>query len=74
MEKEHHTGLIYGYYDVIIHGKSQTARYVGETSVRVGTRVAEHANSKASAIFKYVTENHLEVTLENFDIIEKGYP
>ena len=47
---EHQSVLNYGYYDVIKHGKSQTARYDGETNVRVGLREAEHANSNASAI------------------------
>ena len=73
VEKAHQSGLIYGYYDVIKHDESQTVKYIGETNVRVGTRITEHANSNASAIDKHAYENELEVKMENFEIIEKGF-
>ena len=47
---------------------------MGETNVRVGTRIEEHASNKASAICKHAASKQIEVKPENFEIIEKGFP
>ena len=74
IKKEHQSGLIYGYYDETKRDKRQSTKYIGETNVRVGTRIDEHTTCKSSAIFKHAADNHLEVKQDSFEIIEKGYP
>ena len=54
--------------------KNEETKYVGETKVRYGTRQHEHGQSdKKSAIFKFKEQSGLEVSSEDFEILEKGY-
>ena len=47
---------------------------VGETKVRFGTRRYEHCNTdKKSAIFKFKQENRIQISDEDFEIIDRGY-
>ena len=43
--------------------------------MRYGTRQHEHEHSdKKSAIFKFKEQNGLDISSEDFEILEKGYP
>ena len=65
---EHQTNLVYGF-------KHEGVRkYVGQTNVRFGSRVDQHCNTdKQSSVFKYKDTQGIDISAENFEIIEKGY-
>ena len=66
--EEHESNLVYAFH------KNEETKYVGETKVRYGTRQHEHGQSdKKSAIFKFKEQSGLEVSSEDFEILEKGY-
>ena len=66
---EHQTNLIYRFrHDGV-------TKYIGQTNVRYGTRTNQHCHSdKLSSVYKYIQEGHHDISEENFDIIDKGYP
>ena len=67
----HQTNLVHGYTP---QGEPNI-KYVGETNVRIGRRVQEHATwDKNSAIYRYSCENEQSVGMQNFKILESGYP
>ena len=66
---EHESNLIYAFR------KDEELKYIGETKVRNGTRQHEHSRTdKKSAIFKYKQQKGLDISPEDFEILEKGYP
>ena len=66
---EHESNLIYAFR------KNEETEYVGETKVRYGTRQYEHGHTdKKSAIYKYKEQKGLDISSEDFEILEKGYP
>ena len=55
--------------------ESGTTRYIGETSVRFGERIHEHQNTdKKSSVYKYIRQNNVDTSQDNFEIIDSGYP
>ena len=71
VKAEHLSGLVYGFHE---NPDSRTASYIGETKVRFGTRINDHLHSdKNSNVFKHIRKDHLEVSNENFRIIESGF-
>ena len=73
VKREHQSNLVYGYTP---RGKlSIKDGYVGETNVRLGRRSREHAEwDKSSSIYKNSRENNIEVTDDDFVVLERGYP
>ena len=73
VEYKHQTNLVYGYVP-----KNETALkegYIGQTKVRIERRTQEHAHlEKKSAIYKNSQAKNLEVSPEDFKILEKGFP
>ena len=73
VEYKHQTNLVYGYVP-----KNETALkegYIGQTKVRIERRTQEHAHlDKKSAIYKNSQAKNLEVSPEDFKILEKGFP
>ena len=66
---EHKTNLVYAFE------REDVTKYVGHTGVRFGTRTDQHCNSdKESSVYKFKEENQIEISEENFKIIDKGYP
>ena len=66
---EHETNLLYAFK----HGGVR--RYVGQTNVRFGSRVDQHCNTdKLSSVYRYKQAQGIEISAENFEVIEKGYP
>ena len=48
--------------------------YVGETNVRYGTRCYEHCHTdKESSVYKHKVAKNLEVSENDFEIVEKGF-
>ena len=71
VNKEHLSELIYGFYE---SPHSGNVSYVGETNVRFGSRSNEHLNTdKNSAIFKFIRQNNLAASQNNFRILESGF-
>ena len=66
---EHETDLIYAFRHEGI------TKYVGQTNVRFGTRVSQHCDTdKLSSVYKFKEDNRIQISEENFEIIDKGYP
>ena len=66
---EHESDLIYGFQ------QNEETEYVGETRVRFKTRQHEHRHTdKKSAIFKFKQRLGLDISEDDFRILEKGYP
>ena len=73
---EHESDLVYHYGCNFSDESdcSSESNYVGETNVRVGTRVYEHGNTdRASAIYKHSRNASHEVDNSNFKIVGRGY-
>ena len=69
----HQTNLVYGY--IPRDGTSLRDGYVGETRVRFGRRTHEHQSTdKESSIYKNSRAKNIEVSSEDFKILEKGFP
>ena len=65
---EHQSNLIYAFK------KDNSTLYNGETKVRFGDRTDEHTNrDKNSSVYKFLQENPMEVTEDNFEILETGF-
>ena len=60
---EHQTNLVY----------ELKKGYIGETSVRYGKRISEHAVDKNSSIYKDSIENNYDVSKADFKILGKGF-
>ena len=73
VEEIHQTNLVYGY---VPPGESNLKEgYIGETHVRYGRRMTEHARwDKTSSIYKNAQEKNIQVTNGDFRILERGYP
>ena len=73
VQEIHLSNLVYGY---VPQGESDLRDgYIGETHVRYGRRTNEHARwDKKSAVYKNSEEKNIEVTHEDFKILERGYP
>ena len=69
---EHESGLVYG-FKPSYNAKPRTD-YVGETKVRWGNRTYEHCTTdKESSIYKHKVANNLNVTVDDFEILDKGF-
>ena len=63
---EHQSNLVYGF---------KQGKYVGETKVRYGDRTDEHCHTdKKSAIYKFKEENNIQISKDDFQILDTGYP
>ena len=70
VKKEHLSNLVYGFKSE----GSNTINYVGETKVRFGARMHEHAvTDKNSAIYKNSNLGNREATENDFVILERNY-
>ena len=66
---EHQSNCVYAFKS------EETTKYVGETNVRFGARSHEHCfTDKKSSVYKYKQENQVEISEEDFEIIDRGYP
>ena len=66
---QHESNCVYAFKE------SGTTRYIGETSVRFGERIHEHQNTdKKSSVYKYIRQNNVDTSQDNFEIIDSGYP
>ena len=62
---EHQSGLVYAF---------KRDKYVGETKVRYGDRIDQHCHTdKKSAVYKFKVENQIQVSKEDFEILDMGY-
>ena len=67
--KEHETNLVYSFKHEGI------TKYIGQTNVRYGTRLDQHCvTDKESSVYKYKHSKNAEVSADNFEIVDKGYP
>ena len=65
---QHQTDCVYSFTP------NDDPAYVGETKVRFGTRTHEHCfTDKKSAVFKFKEANRMDITPEDFQIIDRGY-
>ena len=72
VEKEHQSNLVYHFTDP--ENEQQHTEYVGETNVRLGTRIYEHLHTdKASAIGKYLRAANMDVVESNFRVLDRGF-
>ena len=73
VDKRHQTNLVYGYTPK--GGSELKNGYIGETNVRYETRTYQHAaTDKASSVYKNAQTNNIEVSDEDFVILERGFP
>ena len=69
---EHESDLVYAFKPK--YSAEQVTEYVGETKVRYGTRTYEHCNTdKESSVFKHKVQNNLQVSEDDFEILDKGF-
>ena len=69
---EHESGLVYGFKPS--YNAEPRTDYVGETKVRWSNRTYEHCNTdKESSIYKHKVANNLNVTVDDFEILDKGF-
>ena len=62
---EHQSGLVYAF---------KRDKYVGETKVRYGDRIDQHCHTdKKSAVYKFKVENQIQVSKDDFEILDMGY-
>ena len=62
---EHQSGLVYAF---------KKGKYVGETKVRFGDRIDQHCHTdKKSAVYKFKVENQVQVSKDDFEILDMGY-
>ena len=67
----HLSGLVYAFTPK----NKLEVDYVGETNVRWGRRTDEHSRwDTNSSIYKYGQETGIEISFEDFKIVERGYP
>ena len=66
---EHQSNLVYNFKQ---GGKPL---YVGQTNVRYESRVDQHCTTdKQSSVFKFKEDRQIDISAEDFEIIDKGYP
>ena len=62
---DHQSGLVYAF---------KKGDYVGETKVRIGDRIHQHCHTdKKSAIYKFKVDNQMQVSKDDFEILDMGY-
>ena len=62
---EHQSGRVYAF---------KGGKYVGETKVRFGDRIDQHCHTdKKSAVYKFKVENQVQVSKDDFKILDMGY-
>ena len=73
VDSRHQSNLVYGY---IPKGSLELKNgYIGETHVRYEKRTHEHAvTDKKSSIYKNAQTNEIEVSFDDFKILERGFP
>ena len=65
---EHQSNLVYNFKQ---GGKPL---YVGQTNVRYESRVDQHCTTdKQSSVFKFKEDRQIDISAEDFEIIDKGY-
>ena len=70
----HQSELVYLYRDDLSRHGGNDTEYVGETNVRLETRVYEHCNSdRASAVYKHLRRSNIEGSALNFSVLKKGF-
>ena len=66
---EHQSDCVYSFK------KNRATKYVGETKVRIETRTYQHGHTdKKSSVYKFKEETGVPISLEDFQVLEKGYP
>ena len=63
IDEEHQTDLVYE------HNRG----YIGETSVRLGTRMSQHAVDKNSSIYRDSVSKGYDVNKSDFKVLGKGF-
>ena len=72
IDERHKSGVIYGYQ--IPNDNTNAYHYIGETSVRLETRIHEHTRTdKNSAIYKHAQENNYTASQSDFSVLAQGY-
>ena len=72
IKKEHQSNLVYGCKPLSTNKSRHD--YIGQTHVRLGTRVHQHGHiDKNSSLYKYLQKEKIEVTEEDFEVLGKGY-
>ena len=70
----HQTDLVYSYVDDDVWEEHNPTEYIGQTNVRIETRVYEHCNTdRASAVYKHLRRCNKEASELDFSILEKGF-
>ena len=70
---QHESNLVYRFKSP--EEEDDPPKYIGQTKVRYGTRTYEHCcTDKASAVYKYKTMKNIDISANNFEIIERGFP
>ena len=70
----HHTDLVYSYVDEEVREEDKNTEYIGQTNVRMETRVYEHCNTdKNSAVYKHLRMHNKEASELDFTILEKRF-
>ena len=65
---EHQSNLVYSFK------VDNSTRYIGETNVRFGDRSDQHQSTdKKSSVYKFLQENRMIITNDNFEILETGF-
>ena len=68
MSLQHQTDCVYTF------NPDGNTEYVGETKVRFETRTHEHCfTDKKSAVYKFKEANQVDISPEDFQIIDRGY-
>ena len=73
IKPEHQSNLVYHYQSNKNSNCKKTDNYVGETNVRIETRVYEHGHKFGSVNTHTLNCGH-DVKLNEFEILAKGYP
>ena len=72
VKREHQSNLVYGCKPKVTNKSKYD--YIGQTNVRFGTRTHEHGyTDKKSTLYKYLHNENIETTEEDFHILGKGY-
>ena len=69
---QHESNLVYRFKSP--EEEDDPPKYIGQTKVRYGTRTYEHCcTDKASAVYKYKTVKNIDISANDFEIIERGF-
>ena len=70
----HSTDLVCLYLDEDVLVNDRPTEYVGQTNVRLETRVYEHCNTdRSSAVYKHLKAHNKEGSELNFNILDKKF-